>query len=137
MTEPISILGIDTARVGHPRNDGTPGSGLYTVPIRLSRAPSGREVELLLYFWDNPSSFTTMHRPGIARVSGSSFVLDGTTIEEVRDTHATTIKLAVNATNSQFALEAEAGASRRAAQAEHRATHEEDVKMVADEINFD
>jgi hypothetical protein len=137
MTEPISIIGIDTDRVGHPRNDGTPGSGLYAVPIRLSRAPSEREAELLLHFWNNPSSFTTMHRPGIARVSGSSFVLDGTTIEEVRDTHVTTIKLAINSTNAEFALEAEAEASRRAAQAERRAAHEEDVKRVAGEINFD
>lgn len=43
-----------------------------------------------------------MHRPGIARVVGDQIVLDGTTVEEVRRYHLTTLKLAVKVTNEQF-----------------------------------
>jgi hypothetical protein len=39
--------------------------------------------ELFLQAWDRPLAYTTMHRPGIASVTGDKVILDGTTIEEV------------------------------------------------------
>lgn len=66
------------------RNDGTPGSGLYSVPIKLNRVPSAREAQLLVRHWDRPSQFITMHRPGVAQVSGSSLILTRTTIDEAK-----------------------------------------------------
>jgi hypothetical protein len=137
MTEPISIIGIDTDHVGHPRNDGTPGSGLYSVPITLSRSVSAREAALLVHFWDNPNSWSTMHRPGIGRVFGSTFVLDGTTLEEVRDVHVTTIKSAVNATNAEYAHELAREERRREAELAQRTSRDEEVHRIATEIRFD
>ena len=37
--EPIRIIGIDEEGVTRPRNDGSAGSGLYVVPLRLNRKP--------------------------------------------------------------------------------------------------
>jgi hypothetical protein len=137
MPESINIVGIDTANVGHPRNDGTPGSGLYAVPVKLSRAPSAREARLLVYFWDNPSSWTTMHRRGIARISGSSLILDGTTIEEVRDIHVATVRQAVAATNAEYASELAKEERELELDEARRAAHEAEVRRVASEIRFE
>lgn len=70
MSAPLEIVGVDLDGVGTPRNDGTRGSALYMVPILLNRVPTPREAELLVANFDSPPSWTTMHRPGIARVSG-------------------------------------------------------------------
>ena len=51
--------------------------------------------------------FTTMHRPGIARVHGDRIILDGTTMEEVERYHAKTLKLALEKTNEEAAAEEE------------------------------
>lgn len=42
-----------------------------------------------------------MHRSGIARVSGDTISLDGTTIEEVRDIHARTLAAIVDRFNEE------------------------------------
>jgi len=48
--EPVQIVAVDTERIGRPRNDGTRGSGLYRVPLLLSRVPPavGRLASLTL-----------------------------------------------------------------------------------------
>ncbi|MFC5932242.1 hypothetical protein [Cryobacterium melibiosiphilum] len=137
MPEPLSIIGIDTENVGHPRNDGTPGSGLYAVPVKLSRAPSGREARLLVHFWDNPNTWTTMHRQGIARVSGSSLILDGTTIEEVRDTHVATVRQTVAATNAEYASELATAERERESDEARKTAHEAVVRKVANDMRFE
>jgi hypothetical protein len=97
--DPIRLVEVDLARVTEPRNDGTPGSALYQVPIRLSRTPSWTWENAFLKAWQFPRQFTSMHRPGIARIDGDCIVLDGTTIEEVRDTHRATLVLCVEDAN--------------------------------------
>jgi hypothetical protein len=97
--ETIRITGVITEEVGDPRNDGTPGSGLYAVPFRLSRAPSQAWIKLFLRAWEMPARFTSMHRPKIASVAGDRIVLDGTTMEEVERYHLETLKLAVAQAN--------------------------------------
>lgn len=135
--EPIEIVGVDTPNVSTPRNDGTRGSGLYRVPIKLSRRPPREWAAALPDIWNHPPEFTTMHRPGIASVSGDTVVLDGTTIEEVRDYHARTLRLVVarlNEAQAQHDAKAQIDVSREAAEC---SSHEENVRTVADEIRFE
>lgn len=136
MPDPLEIVGVDEANVGRPSNDGSPGSGLYPVPIKLSRAPSAREAELLAFHWDNPPQFTTMHRPGTADVSGSNLVLSRTTIDEVKEYHAKTLRLVVDAVNDQETrLRAQEEAHAANAESEDK-THRRRISDVAKEIEF-
>jgi hypothetical protein len=135
--ELIEIIGVDETNVGAPRADGTRGSALYRVPIKLSRRPPHEWAAALPQAWDRPPQFTTMHRPGIASVSGDCIILDGTTIEEIRDYHARTLALVVAQLNeAQARYEAQARADAQRA-AEQRSTHEDNVRSVVDEIRFE
>lgn len=135
--EPITIKGVDSEHVGTPRNDGTPGSGLYVVPIKLSREVSAREASLLEQTWDRPPQSTTMHRPGIMRTAGDTIVLDGTTVEEVKQYHAKTLALVVAAVNAEEAQLLEQDAANANAEAEAAAAHKANVADVAKDIHFD
>jgi hypothetical protein len=132
----IKLLKIDIDGVGEPRNDGTQGSALYRVPIKLSATPSSLWTEIAVRTWDRPPSFTTMHRPGIASVVGDRFILDGTTVEEVEEYHAKTLKLVVARTNelaqeAEERIKAEEDRQRRQAEA-----HAENVETVARRVKF-
>lgn len=99
--EDIKIVGIITNEVTLPKNDGTRGSALYSVPFRLSSKPTDTWSELFLRNWDCPPRFTSIHRPGIARVESDRIILDGTTIEEVKQYHRDTLILCVEKTNEE------------------------------------
>ena len=101
MGEDIKIEGIITNEVTLPKNDGTRGSALYSIPFKLSSKPTDTWSELFLRNWDYPPSFTSMHRPGIARVDSDRIILDGTTIEEVQKYHRDTLILCVEKTNEE------------------------------------
>ena len=73
--EPIKIVGVLTDEVGEPRNDGTRGSALYSIPFKLNRVPLPEWSRLFVSTWDRPPQWTTSHRPGIARVYGDKIVL--------------------------------------------------------------
>lgn len=47
-SEPVEIVGVIAEEVGEPRNDGTPGSAVYEVPVRLSRRPSDAWARLFV-----------------------------------------------------------------------------------------
>ncbi len=98
----IKIEGVIVDEVSVPRNDGTQGSALYKVPFLLSSKPTNEWANLFIDNWNHPQMFTTMHRPGIARVYGNKIVLDGTTIEEVKQFHRDTLILAVSETNKKY-----------------------------------
>ena len=136
MSEPIDILGIDVDQVGRARNDGSRGSGLYAVPIRLSRPVTAREAQLLVHHWDHPSSYTTMHRPGIAEVAGDRFVLTATTVEEVERCHARTVRLAVEATNAAEAELRDLDARTARVDAAAAGVHQQQVRDTAARIRF-
>lgn len=136
MTDPLKIIGVDVENTGNPRDDGTAGSALYAVPLKLSRRPTAYEAELLVHHWDHPSSFTTRHRFGIARVVGDTFVLDGTTVEEVRDHHVQTLRLVVDQTNTDALTHEQAQARERVANQAAAAEHKRTVRDVAGEIAF-
>jgi hypothetical protein len=106
------------------------------VPIKLSRRPPQEWAAAFPQAWDSPPEFTTMHRPGIASVSGDCIILDGTTVEEVRDYHARTLTLVVarlNVAQRQLERDAQAEAQRAA---EQRSTHADNVRSVVDDIRF-
>jgi hypothetical protein len=133
--EPIRIVGVETEKVGHPRNDA--GSDLYAVPIKLNRRPSSTWARLLPHVWDMLAPFSTPHRPRIARVAGDTIVLDGTTVEEVRDVHAATLRLVVEEVNTRAAeLEAQQRPAQQREDAQ-RSAHDANVRDVASDIRFD
>ncbi|WP_055078442.1 toll/interleukin-1 receptor domain-containing protein [Lagierella massiliensis] len=99
--EDIKIVGIITNEVTLPKNDGTRGSALYRIPFRLSSKPTSTWSELFLKNWNYPPSFTSMHRPEIDRVESDKIILDGTTIEEVKQYHRDTLILCVEKTNEE------------------------------------
>jgi hypothetical protein len=102
--QPITILGVIADEVTEPRRGHTPGSALYHIPFRLSRTPTSLWAELFLQAWDTPPQFTTMHRPGIASVTGDKIILDGTTIEEVERYHRDTLVICVKTANEEDKL---------------------------------
>lgn len=78
-----------------------------------------------------------MHRPGIARISGNTIVLDGTTIEEVDKYHRRTLLLAIDKANkveSEFEKERLMEENR---QAEAEMNHKKKISEAAKKIKFD
>lgn len=135
--EPLRILGIIADEVGEPRNDGTRGSALYAVPFRLSRSASGDWAGVFEQVWNRPPRFTSMHRPGIARVSGDRIILDGTTIEEVEQYHRDTLLLCVREAN-RIIEEHELKIQRAENEQQLRsAEHRSRVRDLSDRIRFD
>jgi hypothetical protein len=135
--EPLKIVGIDVANVGKPDNDGTLGSGLYRVPLKLNRAPGADWAHVFPEVWNQPPHSTTMHRSGIAHVSGSSIVLDGTTVDEVEQYHLETLRhvfLEVNRRVSEIEARRKTENER---QENATRDHEAHVRDVADRIKFD
>lgn len=135
--EPIRIIGVDEDGVTQPRNDGTAGSGLYKVPLRLNRTPSITWMRLMPAVWDHPPEFTTMHRPGIASVSGDRIILDGTTMEEVERYHAATLRRVIPEVNKRVADQEAAERAKRERAEDDRRAHDESVREAAKRIKFD
>ena len=134
--EPIHILGIITDEVTVPRMDGTRGCALYKIPFRLSKSPSSLWVNIFLSTWNSPPRFTTMHRPGIASVYGDKIILDGTTIEEVRDYHRETLVLCVNIANEKEQSIIAEEKRRRELEENRKNQHYTNVASIADDIKF-
>jgi hypothetical protein len=101
--DPLTITGVDAQHIGNPRADGTSGSSLYSVPIKLNRSVTAIEAQLLREHWDHPKVIPTHHCPGILRATGSTVVLDGTTIDEIRRFHADTLRRAIDLVNVEIA----------------------------------
>lgn len=135
--EPIRIIGIVKEGVGRPRDDRTRGSALYKVPLRLSRTPSPEWSQLFVQCWDHPPSFSTMHRPTIARVVGDTIVLDGTTMDELERYHARTLRLCVQQVNEQEAAHLERVRQAREREEAARRQHEREVDEIAGRLKFD
>jgi hypothetical protein len=135
--EPLKIVGVIVDEVTEPTLDGTPGSALYTVPFLLNRRPTSLWSDIFIQTWNSPPRFTSMHRPGIARVSGGKIVLDGTTIEEVKKYHRETLILCVEAANE----EEKRILDRRRIEEERRRkqadSHRKTIEDAADDISFD
>ncbi len=76
-----------------------------------------------------------MHRPGIASVSGDEILLDGTTIEEVRDYHREVLLLCVDVANKKEEIIA-AERRKKEKEEELKRTHYTTVNDIAGKIPF-
>ena len=133
---PIHILGIITDEVTVPKLDETKGSALYKIPFRLSKRPSALWSDLFIQAWKGPPRFTTMHRRKIASVYGDKIILDGTTIEEVRDYHRETLLLCVDLANEQEKKIIEEEKRKKELQEQKVREHNKTVSSIANEIKF-
>jgi len=134
--EPIHISGIITDEVTVPKMDGSRGSALYKIPFRLSKRPSELWKKIFLQLWQFPPQFTTMHRPGIASVYGDKIILDGTTIEEVRDYHRETLILCVDEANKKEKQIIEEQLRKEALAKQRQNQHYGNVNSIAEDIKF-
>jgi hypothetical protein len=134
--QPIKIVGIIVDEVTEPSMDGTRGSALYSIPFRLSGRPSREWSEIFLHEWDHPPRFTSMHRPGIAEVSGDRIILDGTTIEEVKRYHRDTLVLCVDETNRKEADYRARLAQQQEAERQQSEAHWKQINDSAGDIQF-
>lgn len=135
-TEPIYILGIITDEVNVPKMDGTRGSALYKIPFRLSKRPSDLWCKLFVAAWNMPPRFTSMHRPGIASVHGDKIVLNGTTIEDVRNYHRETLILCVDEANRKETQILSEEQQRKEREESRKNEHYTNVNSIADKIEF-
>jgi hypothetical protein len=133
----IKITGIVIDQVGSPRNDGTRGSALYRVPFQLSAIPPSEWRELFIEAWNHPSSFTTMHRPGIASIVRDTVVLDGTSLEEVERYHRDTLMLAATEANQRYQQWLEVQQAARDRQQQQAEQHRREVDDIPKRIKFD
>ena len=134
--EDIKIIGIISNEVTLPRNDGTRGSALYSIPFRLSSKPTRIWSELFLRNWDSPPSFTSMHRPGIARVDSDKIILNGTTIEEVKQYHRDTLILCVEKTNEEEKQIRKREEQLKRKKQEERENHYRNIDDISKDIKF-
>lgn len=134
--EPIHILGIITDEVTVPQMDGSRGCALYKIPFKLSKSPSHLWKEIFVATWNMPPRFTTMHRPGIASVYGNKIVLDGTTMEEVRDYHRETLLLCVDEANKKEAQIIREQQLKKEREEQRKNQHYDNVNNIADTIKF-
>jgi hypothetical protein len=123
--------------VSEPHLDGTRGSALYRIPLRLSRQPSAEWAELFEHTWDHPPRFSTMHRPGILSVLGDLIVLDGTTMEELERHHRDTLLLVLENVNREIAEQDAARTTRAEAERRRREEHQRNVEDTASRLRFD
>ena len=77
-----------------------------------------------------------MHRPGIASVIGNRIILDGTTIDEVKEFHRDTLKLCVNEANKRELRYIALKQQERERKDQQKAEHMNHVSSVIDEIEF-
>jgi TIR domain-containing protein len=135
--EDIKITRVIVEDITEPRNDGTMGSALYSIPFALSRTPQTEWVQLFRENWNHPPRFTTMHRPGIAKIYGATVILDGTTIEEVERYHRDTLQLAVAETNRQYRDWRQEQDQRSSREQDRREQHRKSIEDASKRIKFD
>lgn len=97
----IRITGIIDADIRASRK----GGSLREIPFQLSSDPDAVWEQLFIRNWNQPPSFSSMHRPGIARIEGDRVILDGTTVDEVASVHQATLKQVIDETNRQYSSE--------------------------------
>ncbi|MCE7915914.1 MAG: TIR domain-containing protein [Nitrosomonas sp. PRO4] len=132
----IVITGVIVDQISTPINDGSRGSALYKIPFRLSKRPPSEWAELFVQNWDHPSRFSTMHRPGIASVVGDTVILDGTTIEEVKDYHRDTLVLVIQETNKVYKEFIERKRKAIEREQQQAKAHKHKVEDISNQIKF-
>lgn len=70
--------------------------------VKLNGRPEEAWSKIFMEKWKRPSTFSSMHAPSIASISGNKVILDNTDISIVKSTHLATLKLVVGETNQAF-----------------------------------
>ena len=135
--EPIFIKHIIEQDIGVPLQDGTLESDLYSIPFQLSRRPSQDWANLFVRVWNSPPEFTTLHRPGIAFVSGDRIVLTRSSLEEVKLYHRHTLQIVLDKVNQDIASHETATRDAEVRRAEQVRQHKLLAEQKAREIRFD
>lgn len=135
--EQIKINGIIIDEVTSPKNDGSRGSALYTIPFELNKQPNWEWINLFIESWNHPPRFTLMHRPGIASVSGKKIILNGTDIEEVERYHRDTLKLAVDLANQRYTQAVEERKRQEELKKQREQDHKKNIENISRRLNFD
>lgn len=135
--EDIKITRVIIEEITEPRNDGTPGSALYSIPFALSHRPPAEWTELFTENWNHPPPLSLMHRPGIASVYGATVTLNGTTIDEVERYHRDTLQLAIAETNRQYRELRREQDLRRSREDALREEHRKRIEDATKRIRFD
>lgn len=135
--EDIKITRVIVEEITEPRNDGTSGCALYSIPFALSITPPSEWIQLFTENWNHPPQWTTMHRPGIASVYGATVTLDGTTIDEVERYHRDTLQLAVAEANRQYREWQREQKQSRAREDTLREEHRKRIEDASKRIKFD
>jgi hypothetical protein len=133
---PIKIEGIVVDEVTLPRMDGTAGSALYKVPLKLSRTPPHEWSQYFVQAFDHPSEWTSMHRPGIASVSGQRVLLDGTSVDEIKKYHHKTLALATDVANSSYVKLVAGRKTTEQTERERQERLRQEIITAAKDINF-
>lgn len=134
---PVRILDIIVDEVGEPPMDGTPGCGLYSVPLKLNRHPSEYWAQAFLAAWRHPRRSTSRHRPENIEVCADRIILTRTTMEEILDNHRETLSLCIQDANAEEARHLARQAAEQAAARERSDEHRRNAKDVASRIWFD
>ena len=87
--------------------------------------------------WDSPPAWTSMHRPGIARVQGDRLILDGTTVEEFEHYHLKTLKLVVKQLNERLAARLRDERRKQEAARLAEEAHQASIRAAAARLTFD
>jgi hypothetical protein len=135
--EDIKITRVIVEDITEPRRDDRYGSALYSIPFALSRTPPQEWGKLFIENWNHPPRFTTMHRPGIAKIYGASVALDGTSIEEVERYHRDTLQLVVAETNKQYRDWRRVQDARQAREEAEREQRRKNLEDASKRIKFD
>ncbi len=134
--EPVKIICVIEDEVTEPTLDGTRGSALYSVPLRLNRVPSSLWSEIFIRAWNRPL-YSTMHRPGIASVRGAKIILNGTTIDEVKKYHRDTLVTCVDEANQKEKEFLERERKKQELHHQQVEKHRKEVKDTLKDLSFD
>ena len=134
--EPVKIICVIEDEVTEPTLDGTRGSALYSVPLRLNRVPSSLWSEIFIRAWNRPL-YSTMHRPGIASVRGAKIILNGTDIDEVKRYHRDTLITCVDEANQEEKKLHERRRKEQELRHQQMEEHRKKVKDESEDLSFD
>ena len=135
--KPVKILRIVSEDITIPTMDGTRGSALYQIPFELNCRPSSDWGRIFIETWNRPPRWTSMHRPGIAKVIGNKIYLTKTTMEEVQKYHKETLELSVNKANEIIAEHERRNNNDVLSENKRINEHQENVTNIASAITFD
>lgn len=131
VTYSIEIVGIDVTQVGTPTNDGSAGSALYRVPLRLSGRPSKEWADAFVSDWN------TFDHPR-ASISGNLIVFEKADVRHI-ETCLQSLQISVHRVNEHVTkwrvTQQVREQDRMQRDAELAQRHKSEVEEVAGRIN--